>query len=243
MERRVAVVGAVLVLLSAIVVVQVLDPQFGERTPPEVNFSEPPNEVAADAAKQFEYVDYAYRVDMKYNGSDGWRQWGVAWVDHSNQSFRKVGPGGEREEVLYGTTSAGFVRPTVDEGWIVVGRPAFVYPAKSVTQPTYGKRLSEANAYVVDENPSTITIQTEINPVKAIGHYPGTAKLVVNKSSGLIDSIHVVYEPGRYGTQYLRLQVVEKGTSVHRPDGIGLSSKEIFWDLVRGPLFRIDWFL
>jgi hypothetical protein len=238
MDRRRAVVGAVLLLLSAVIVVQVLDPQFEERTPPEVDFSEPPNEVAADAAKQFEYVDYAYRVDIAYNASDEWRQWGVAWVDHSNRSYRKVGPAGERQEVLYGTSAAGFVRPTIDEDWVLMGRPGFVYPAKSVTQPTYSKRLKEADAQVIDKDPSTTTIHTDVNPVKTVGDYPGSAVLVVNRSSGLIESIHVAYEPGRGETRYLRFQVIEVGTTVNRPGSIGFSSIEVFLDLLRGPLFR-----
>jgi len=243
MERRVAIAGAVVLLLSAVIVVQLLDPQFGEREPPEVDFSEPPNEVAADAAAQFEYVDYAYRVDIKYDESEEWRQWSVTHVDHSNRTYRKVGPGGEQEEVLYGTTAAGFVRHDIGEDWQVIGRTGFVYPVPYLTQPIYVEQLREADASILAENLSTIEIQVNVNPLKIEGDYPGNSTLIINKRTSMIENVHIKYNPNQMGTQYLRLQVTETGTTVKRPEELSFSPSEIFWDLARGPLFRIEWVL
>jgi len=243
MERRLAIAGAIVLLLSAVVVVQMLDPQFEERTPPEVDFSEPPNEVAADAAEQFEYVDYAYRVDVKYNGSDGWRQLVVTQVDHTQRAYRSVGPGGEDETVIYGTTTTAFVRPTAGEEWSVVGKPELVYPVKRLTQPIFVGRIRADKANIVSEGRSTVTIRVDVNPMKIEGGLPGNASIVVNKDTGMIESVHVAYEPPEMETRYLRLKVTEKGTNVARPEAIGLSLSEAFWDLLRGPLFRIDWLI
>lgn len=239
MDRRIAAAGAVFLLLSAVVVVQILDPQFGERSPPEVDFSEPPNEVAADAAEQFEYVDYAYRVEVAKDESDEWRQFGVTHVDHSNRTYQSMGPEGEKETVIYGTTAAAFVRPTIDEDWIVIARPGVVYPVSYLTQPIYVERIRAEEARVLSENSSTATIHFDINPLKIDDNLPGNSIVIVNKKTGMVESVRVAHDTPHSGARYLRLQVIKTGTTVERPKAIGFSLSEVCLDLLRGPLFRV----
>ena len=232
----VGIVAAVLFLIVASI--QLADPQLGEREPPEVDFTEPPAEVAADAATQFEYVDYAYRIEVSDNRSGEWRQFIGTWVDHSNRRFRSEGPRGDCGAVIYSTDAISYVRPGPDEHWRVTGTAGTEYPARRVTQPFLPDSIRQANISVVSQDASTITVEANINPMKFEEYYPANSTLLINKSSGLVESVVVTID-GISRTYYLRFQQTETNITVERPDAIPFYPRAVFWDLVRGPLFGL----
>lgn len=239
MRTRTAAAVAVVALLLVAASVQLADPQFGERTPPEVDFTEPPAAVAADAATQFEYVDYAYRIDFARNRSGPWRQVRTMQVDHSDREYYKTGPAGDGGVVLYGSDSVAFVRPTPDSAWRVTFLRDVIYPVKHVSQPLMPHRIRDSNATVVSENHSSAVISVDVHPLKVASYLPGNATLSIDKQTGLIDTAEVAYDNDRTGTNYLRFSLTETGTQVDRPDDIPFSFQEFVWDLLRGPLVNL----
>jgi hypothetical protein len=103
--------------------------------------------------------------------------------------------------------------------------------------------LRETEAHVVMANSSTLTIYDDVNPAKIDGNVPGNATIVVNKNTGMVEMFRVKYNLNQTRTTYHRFKVTETGSSVERPEGIGFFPSEVFWDLLRGPLFRIEWFI
>lgn len=238
MERRTAIVVAVVLLLGAVAAIQLADPRFGERTPPEVNFSEPPEEVAADAATQFKYVDYAYRIDFRRNRTDDWRQVRTMRVDHSDREYYKTGPMGQDGVVIYGTDAVTFVRPGSDNSWRITAIQEALYPALPITQPFRPESIRDSNAESIFENSSIKRIKVFTHPVKIAQYSSGTAILSIQKDSGLIECAYISYTPGQTRPIYLHFHLTSVEVNVNRPSKIGPSIQELFWDVVRGPLLH-----
>lgn len=237
MERRTAIVVAVVLLLGAVAAIQLADPRFGERTPPEVNFSEPPEEVAADAATQFEYVDYAYRIDFRRNRTDDWRQVRTMRVDHSDREYYKTGPNGENGVVLYGTDAVTFVRPGPESKWRVTAVREVLYDKKIIGQPINTKRIRGSNASYLYQNQSVILIQVPVHSINVANHLPGNSIITIDKESGLVESVLVSYKPDQARTLHARFRLTDKNIDIDRPQEIPASPREYFWDFLRGPVF------
>lgn len=149
-----------------------------------------------------------------------------------------MGPAGNNGGVIYSTDAISYVRPGLGEDWRVTATAGTEYPAPRVTQPLLPVSIMDANTTVVTQNASTVTVGANINPTKFGGPDPGNATLVINSSSGLVARVTVSLD-GPSGVYYIRFQLIQTEISVERPRNIPSSSKAIFWDLVRGPLFGI----
>lgn len=239
MNTRSAAVSTFLVLLVAVTAVQLADPQLQARQPPEVTFSDPPAKVAAEAATQFEYVDYAYQIDFRWNRSDEWRQAETVRVANSNRKYIAKGPLGSNGTTIYGNSAVTFVRPGTNESWQVAPNGETVYPALGFTQPLDPRTIREANVTVTSDNSSTLLVRTDSNSLKFIQDYPGTSSLYINRDSGLIERADFEYKVAPNQTQQIRFRVLTTGQSVQRPKSLPFSLREYFWDLLRGPLIYI----
>lgn len=235
MQFRIVAIGLILVVLGSVVTVQLADPRLGERSPPDVDFSEPPSEIAADAATQFEYIDYSYRIDFRRNRTDDWRQVRTMQVDHTDREYYKTGPNGEDGVVLYGTDAVTFVRPDKKMAWRVTPIHDTVFPAPSISQPFYVNRLLHSNPSIVSQNSSLLQIHVSVHPLKVATHSSGSAYLSIDKQSGLIKCALVTYHPVPSETLYLRFHITDSYVNVSRPRSIPFSPREIIWDVVRGP--------
>lgn len=238
MSARRTLAAVALALLVAAAGVQLLDPAFDERRPPEVDFSEPPAQVAADSATRLEYVDYAYRIDLARDRDGPWEQLRVVCIEHSDREYRKVGPLGRRGVALYGTDSAAFVRPGADGEWRFVSRPEVMYPVRMLSQPFLLDRIEYSSTDVVVDNASMLVVQIDSNPMKFVKSYSGNATVFVNKSDGTIDKVLAEYDTGPTGIRYARFERTTDEPAVSRPNSLGPSLREVLWDLLRGPLFR-----
>ena len=234
-----AVLGVVALLLGAFVVVQIVDPRLGERTPPEVNFSEPPNEVAADSAAQFKYVDYTYRIDFRRNRSEEWRQVRTMKVDHTDREYYKTGPAGERGLVLYGTDAVAFMRPTPNSSWRTTFYREVVYHPSTTGVPFLIDRMRSSDASIISQDRSTVMIRVETHPLNVARELPGNATLRINRETGLIESANVTYKPQPSQTLYLQFRLTETDTDVRRPKGVRFSVMELILDLFRGPVVNL----
>jgi len=239
-SRIVLTTAAAVLLLVAAGAIQLADPQFGDRRPPSVDFSEPPAQVAADAATQFEYVDYAYRIDFRQNRSGEWRQVRTMRVDNTDHEFYKTGPIGEKGVVLYGTDAVTFVRPSEGARWRVTFLREVLYNPHLIAQPFLVNRLSGSNASIISTNRSQYVVRINLHLLKVARELPGNTTLYINKTSGRIDYAEVVYHPKPSQTLYLRFQLTGTRIDVKRPPRIPFSFREVFWDLMRGPLVNLS---
>lgn len=230
-----AVLGVVLLAVGG---VQLLDPVLDERPAPEVDFSEPPAEVAADSAARFEHVDYAYRIDVADNRSGPWEQVRVARIEHSDREYYKSGPLGSRGVVIYGTDAAAFVRPGSDGVWRFAAHPDVVYPVRTLSQPFLVDKIGTSGASMIADNRSMLVVRLDSNPLKIAERFPGNATIYVSKTNGTVVKTVVSYDSGRSRISYFRFRLIGTEPAVERPDDLGTSSLEIGWDLLRGPLFR-----
>lgn len=238
MTPRSASVAIVLALLLAVGAVQLLDPVVGERHPPAVDFSEPPAEVAADSAARLAFVDYSYRIDIADNRSGPWEQVRVARIEHSDREYRKAGPLGNRGVVIYGTDAAAFARPGSGGDWQLSGHPDTVYPVPALSQPFLVERIRASNASVEAENRSVFVVRIDSNPLKLASVYQGNATVYVNKTDRTLEKVLVPYDSGPRRVSYLRFTLTGTEPTVERPDGLAVSTWELGWDLLRGPLFK-----
>lgn len=232
------VAAAVVVLLLVVVSVQVVDPRLNDRRPPAVDFDDPPAEVAADAAKRFEYVDYAYRFDIKYGPNPNWRQVRMMQVDNTDRTFYKEGPLGEDGVVMYGTDAVTYVRPGEDAAWRVTGMREVIFNRKTIAQQFLVERIRRSSATVVDENSSTVVIHVDVHPVKVAPRFPGNATLFVSKGTGLIHRASIVFVTPN-GPKYLKFYLLNQGNDLERPDDLPISSRAIAWDVSRGPIVNL----
>lgn len=233
MERR--RVGAVAVaLLLALVSVQVVDPRVEDRQPPEVDFSDPPAEVAADAAERFEYVDYAYRLDFAYSRDDQWEQMRWMAVDHSDREYYKEGPSGNSGVVIYGTESVTYVRPGNNADWRVMGMREILYPVSVISQPFLPGRIRNSQASISHQNSTSTVVSLDVHPVKVAPQYTGNATLYIDRKSGLILRASIIYETPN-GLRFLRFYLTDSNIDLERPED-ATSAKEILWDVARGPI-------
>lgn len=239
MERRTALVVTMIVLLFSAVLIQLADPQFVERTPPEVDYSEPPAEVAADAATQFEYMDYAYRIDFRRNQSDEWRQVRTMKVDHTDREYYKTGPNGEKGVVIYGTDAITFVRSGKENPWRVTAVSSTVYPAHPITQPFRPDVIRNSKAERISENSSRILIKIQAHPIKLAEYSNGSAILSINKEIGVVEWAQISYNPSPSETLYLHFYLTSTDSNVNRPEAIDISIRELILDIVRGPIVNI----
>lgn len=227
------------VVLFAAGGVQLLDPVFGERPTPEVDFSEPPAEVAADSAERFEHVDYAYRIDIADNRSGPWEQFSSVKVDHTRRRYRMLGPLGFEGTHIFGNDAVTFARPGPDETWRVGYVPETTYPAPVITQPFSVSHIRGAKGVIVMETDSSVVIRLDVNPLKLVDEYPGSIVLHVDKRANVVEKAFVSYEVGPDRARTARFEVVDTGTTVERPDDLSISPREVFWDALRGPLFSV----
>lgn len=238
MTPRRALAAALLVLLFAVGGVQLLDPTFHEPRPPEVDFSEPPAQVAADSAARLEYVDYAYRIDLAKDRDGPWEQLRVVWIERSDREYRKVGPLGERGVVTYGTESAVYVRAGANGTWRFVFHPDVVYPVRTLSQPFLVHRIERANTTVLTDNESVFVVRIEANPMKFVDALSGNATITVNKTDRTIETVLASYDTGPTGIRYARFRRITVQVDVRRPSTLEPSLRAVGWDLLRGPLFR-----
>lgn len=232
------IVGAVLFILS-VVGVQLTDPDFDSRETPTIDFSEPPAEVVADSAKQFEYIDYAYRIDVRNQRSSSWRQVRTMRVDHSDNEFLKTGPVGRQGIILYGTDAVTFVRPAWDASWRVTPVPEVIYPARDISQPFIIDRLRSADATILSDNTSMLIVRLNVHSMKIASYLPGNSTIVINKRSGFIEKATVVYHHDRTKAMVLKFRLTSTDVDVVRPREIPFSPREVVWDLLRGPVFEL----
>lgn len=239
MERRTAMVVTVTFLLFSFVIIQLADPQFGQRTPPEVDYSEPPAEVAAGAATQFEYMDYAYRIDFRRNHSDEWRQVRTMKIDHSDREYYKTGPNGENGVVVYGTDAIAFVKSGKGTPWRATADSSAVYPARTITQPFRPDIIRNSKAERISENSSSVLIKIHSHPIKIAQYSRGTAILSINKDANVIEWGRISYSPSSSETLHLYFRLTSTGSNVDRPETIALSIREFILDVVRGPIVNL----
>lgn len=237
MQSRTVAAAILLVLLGFVVAVQLADPQLGERSPPDVDFSDPPSEIAADAATQFEYIDYSYRIDFRRNRTDDWRQVRTMQVDHTDREYYKTGPNGEDGVVIYGNDAVTFVRPGDGNPWRVTAIQDATYPAPAISQPFRVDEIRRSNSTIVSDNFSTAVINLPIHPVKIAQLSTGQATLWIHKQTGLIEYARITYSPDKSQRLYLYFQLTATEIDVDRPKGVKSSPREFFWDIIRGPIF------
>ena len=237
MERRRGAIAIVILLLVSVVVIQLTDPQFDERTPPEVDFSEPPNEIAADTATRFEYVNYAYKIELSNNESGLWRHIRTVEIDHTDREYYKLGPAGEDGIVLYGTDAVTFIRPGIESAWRVTPIDETVYSPSTISQPFLPERMRTSEATIISENKSFLVIKLQSHSLNVAEHFPGNSTIYVNKDEGLITRAYVTYRTPTSGDRHLRFGVNKTNVSLNRPEDIRFSLTEFVWDLLRGPVF------
>lgn len=92
---------------------------------------------------------------------------------------------------------------------------------------------------IVTENDSSVVVRLAVNPLKLVDEYPGIVRIHVDKRSSVVKKAVVSYEVGPERTRTVRFAIVNTGKSVERPDDLGPSHKEVFWDFLRGPLYSV----
>lgn len=237
MDRRVPVAVAALLVLTA-GGVQLADLPIDDPSPPRVDFTEPPAQVAADSAARFSAVDYAYRLDIADDPKGPWQQVRVARISHDDRRYRKAGPLGNRGMVLFGNDAIAFARAGRSNRWKPVTRPATAYPVPAVSQPFLVDKIERAPASVAAQNQSMVVIDIDTVSLKFADGLQGNATLFIDKGSGAISHAIVAVRVSPQRVRYLRFQLTDTDPVVTRPETIPLSPRELLWDVLRGPLFE-----
>lgn len=236
MNRRRSALAAAIVVLGIVVGIQLADPRIGGGSPPAVNYSDPPSKIATDAARQFDYIDYAYRLDFSRNRSGDWHRIRMLRVDHSDREYYQEGPLGQDGVVLYGTDAVTFVRPGQSSSWRVTFLRDVTFLAATRSEPFSEHELRNAKARIVGQNATMIIIKADVQPTKVAKGAPGTTTFYINKRSGIIQYATATYHPANNESLYLRFTLIDTNIDVKRPRGIPFSPRELLWDVLRGPI-------
>lgn len=240
MTPRQAAVSLLLLVLASAGTVQLVDPTLDEQRPATVDFTDPPAQVAADSAGRLEHVDYAYRIDLADDPDGPWEQLRVVWIEHSDREYRKVGPLGESGVVIYANDAVVFARPGEDAAWRMGYVPEVTYPAPTLTQPYNITLLRRGRATVVRENSTDLIIESRTMALKVIPTSSGRSRLHIDKQRKLVVWALFEYDVGENRTEFLRYRLIESHSMVERPSKLNLTPSELFWDILSGPVFRLE---
>lgn len=159
-------------------------------------------------------------------------------VEESAKEYSSAGPLGE--EHTYGNDAATWKKFGRNQSWSI--HPFEYTTFKPIlTEPFKNLDLQNGGITVVEETDSTIIYR--VNNTSLISHRGSEffATIIIDKEAGCAVAVTSGPANSSVPAKFVHVRLYDIGeTSVSRPDNLGFSMQELFWDLLRGPVSPIQ---
>lgn len=231
-------VGVILAILFS---VQIVDPNLADDKQADVDFTAPPEDVIRSSIQHTSKQSFTYEMllsETEHPDPNETEFFMRVEVEESAREYSSVGPLGY--EHTYGNDAAMWKKLGKNRSWSIhpfehtTFKPILAKPFRNL-EPQNGRIT------IVEETDSTIVYR--VNNTSLIS-YRGSeffATITIDKETGYAVAVTSGPANSSIPAKFVHIRLYDLGeTSVSRPDDLGFSIQELFWDLIRGPVSPIE---
>lgn len=229
------------VTLAILLSIQIVDPNLANDEQTEVDFTAPPEDVMRTSIQHTSEQSFTYEMLLSETRNPSPNETEFLMrvkVGDSATEYSSVGPLGE--EHTYGNDAATWKKFGKNQSWSI--HPFEHTTLKSIlANPFRNLEPQNGSITVVEETNSTIVYRVNNTSLRSYGGSEFFTTITIDKETGYTVAVKSGSADNSDPLKYINIRICDLGeTSVSRPDDLGFSIQELFWDSIRGPVSPIE---